>query len=194
MSRSLTALVTLVCAALLGAALTFVAAPALADSEKARDVKGDVTRLDTSTQRFSKLPGNKVLDVVAASGKHARGKVTLTVTPRKLSGGEFYATWHLKRSSGATRYVNFSQSADGSRSAELTTTSFEKLKCRVAHSVNAKKRIIKVVVPRSCLGKPAWIRYAAGLGKFGDGHIDGDDARIKARGKGDLFGKKLRHN
>ena len=173
---------------------TWLAAPAYADSERARDVKGDVTRLDTSTQTFTKRPGNKVLDVVRASGKHAKGKITLTVTPRKLSGGEFFATWHLKRSNGAMRYVYFSQRANGSRSVELTTTSFDKVKCKVRSSVNAKKRIIKAVVPRTCLGKPDWIRYSAGLGQYNGSYIDGDDARIKARGKGDLFGKKLRHN
>lgn len=130
-----------------------------------RDKTGDVvaSRLGPSGPEFWKVPGDRVTDIVRAVVRHDDTDVTVTVQVRDLRrrdsvtrlelvtpDGEFWATYLYSRDGIELTFA--STDPDGAQSCDGQDAQFR-----------PGRDLITMVVPRSCLGDPAWIRTNAEL-------------------------------
>ncbi|MDP3891553.1 hypothetical protein [Nocardioides sp.] len=153
-----------------GAAVTLAATallvPTAAHAGKSvhRDAVGDVASFTDGDESFTTVPGQKVGDVVRSTGKHKGKRVSFSVKMRALP--------KTKHPHGVvTRIVTNKKTyfADMSRVPGLGNDVFLTRNGKLIDCVglrqkrSAKRNTLTVSVPRSCLGKPRWVRLGGAV-------------------------------
>ena len=148
-------LVALAAATVLGLSLA-TAAPALADSRTIKDGKGDTWNVSDTPKKASGHPEG---DLRKVTFNHTARKVVITARMQ-----------NLKKSGEAVGvYMNIDTPDDASYGADLIGTPGNwrgevsvygsDAECSATGSLNYEKDVAKLSIPRSCLGRPDWVRF-----------------------------------
>jgi hypothetical protein len=81
-------------------------------------------------------------------------------TAKDNAGPEYSYIWHISDSPAGTVGKNTLYQVDG---WEVPGTKYE---CKVGHSVDYKTDILKIVMPKECLGNPTAVRWAGYVGQI----------------------------
>ncbi|MGL5811178.1 MAG: hypothetical protein ACRCYQ_14650 [Nocardioides sp.] len=143
------------------------AGPAGAERYTKRDRAGDAMKVDVDQDlALSPAPGQKHSDVVRTTIDHRGTQMVADVRMRNL------------RKIGATRGIelivlvetnkkNFTVQAKryGAKKAKVTVFKGQaKRRCKAARiTISAKRDLVRVSVPRVCLGKPRWVKVGVGV-------------------------------
>lgn len=190
-----TVLATALTAVLTAAAVLLAGPPAHDDRQTTTDAARDVYRVPAGgTPRLDR--DDRAHDIVKAGAVHNGPTVTLWLEVRRLARTNDVASWYV-RTPEATWWLHHDR-RDGARYTSLFHAGGpEVLDCDGLRG-RAYPRTERVVVrvPRVCIGRPAWIRFGASMGRETDSHHLIDDARIDAGFFSNRcrLGPRLRHN
>ncbi|GAA1476840.1 hypothetical protein GCM10009623_12860 [Nocardioides aestuarii] len=169
--------VALAAATVLGLSVA-TAAPASADSRTIKDGKGDTWNIASETPK--KASGHPEGDLRKVTFNHTARKVVITARMQNLK----------KSGEGVGVYMNIDTPDDTSYGADLIGTPDNwrgeasvygsASECSPTGSLNYKKDVAKLSIPRSCLGRPDWVRFQlAGAFAKSENKIFYDDATGK---------------
>lgn len=193
--RSAAAALTALVAVLAVAPTVGLAAPAYAGKQTTRDAVRDVYKIPAGG--FPVLArSNRKHDIVRAGTVHRGRTVKLWLEVRSLPKAGYVATWDVKTPNA--RWVLHHDT----RAGQVYTSLFrfagpEVLSCSgLRGKASRKKDRVQVVVPRSRIGRPRWIRFGASMGRETEQLHFIDDARIDAGFFANQckLGPKVRHN
>lgn len=156
---------------------------AYADSYASTDSTGDVVSFPVSKSAphtVSPAPQRTQGDVVGSNVAHRRHVVVLRMQYRELEPtGAAAGDVFVIRSSAATRVITVF-TGPGYWEGKVTTENAagHQVRCHVRHQVDYTANTATVVVPRSCLGRPRWVRAGMAALTFDDlDTVFADDAR-----------------
>jgi hypothetical protein len=187
--------------AAVAAALVLSPSSAFANRYYHADPAGDVLSgpVSSSTNPSIPEPGRTNGDIVASSVVHKKRAVAMRMQYRELGwNDEINAHLFVVRTPSMKRYVTV-YATDGLRGGKVVMTkpSGKKVSCHMARKVDYTANSVSVVVPRSCLGKPRWVR--AGMasvfytGPDNSATVYIDDANTNGTlGAGPALGPKVR--
>lgn len=153
------------CVAVLAAtALLALPTAAHADSAVGLDARGDVqyvTSTDTST--VVAAPDRTQGDISAVKITHGTNNVRVLLRFRELNRSGFIEHDYLFRTANRVRILSIEAKA-GSWNGRATMRNGHgiKVRCSVTRTIDYAANTVLVVVPRSCLGDPRWVRVGAG--------------------------------
>lgn len=156
-----------------------------AAAEVHRDPAKDVLRIEDESPDTPRVPGQRTADIVKIASAHSRNLVAVTITLRDLPNADFDYDFRIKTPQAGFFELSFlKHDAGDTPQFDLWRVADEwvEVACpgksrRVDHTADT----IRVAVPRSCLGRPAWVRTGAGANVLAGpnaGYVD--DARRKA--------------
>lgn len=160
------------CVAVLAAtALLALPTAAHADSAVGLDAKGDVqyvTSADTSTAVAA--PDRTQGDISAVKITHGANKVRVLLRFRELNRAGFIEHDFYFRTASRVRTLSV-ESETGSWSGRATMRNGRgtKVRCNLTRTIDYSANTVLVVVPRTCLGDPRWVRVGAGTISTYDG-------------------------
>jgi len=128
------------------------------------DVAGDVASSVGSSTTFTPAPERVVGDVVSSMVNHKRRTVVLRLQYRDLANdSEYDEHVFFVHTSKMNRVVRLyaSNAVPGGR-AVMTKANGKKVACHVGRHIDYARNTATVIIPRSCLGQPRWVK--AGLG------------------------------
>ena len=142
-----------------------VAAPAHAAQTTVRDRTGDVqqSRVDEDSV-FVLQSGIKEGDFVSTTFRHGPTNVVVTSRFRELARVGSYHGFYLRLESGKRVYRDVTvETGPGAWRGMRTVTDRQghRVRCGVQHSIDYDRNVVRVVVPRACLGKPRLVRGTA---------------------------------
>jgi hypothetical protein len=181
--RKTTPLVAVVLAATLTWPLT---GPAHAERYVQADAKGDVVSVEFESEAQTPAPDNANADVTKTKINHTRGAVRFRVKLRDLAGPVLTGVVADIKTNKRRYSLSFFRS--GKRTTlELARPTGEPIKCRgKKRSANVDTDVVKFSVPRSCLGRPKWVRVGVGALEVQENVVYADDAlragNLKANG------------
>ncbi len=149
----------------LGLAVALIAVPAHADQLTVHDKAGDV-----SEGRVGSSGGTVVQstihegDVLRTTFRHGPSNVVVTSTFRALNRVGTYHAYFLRLQTGAKLYREVDvEAGPGLWAGKVTVTRRDgtRVRCGVTHRIDYSLDTLRVVVPRSCLGKPVYVRGTA---------------------------------
>lgn len=128
------------------------------------DPAGDVWRTSFSGDDVRPAPRTRVGDVRRASFSHGPRSIVVRqrFTELRRVGGYSLHVVRLENGSHISREVRV-EAAPGSwrGTAKVFDRRGNRVTCRVRHALDYDRNILRVRVPRSCLGKPAMVRASA---------------------------------
>jgi hypothetical protein len=138
-------------------------------------------------------------DVVSSSVAHKSRKVVMRMQFRDIAwDSEVNAYLFKLRTGSMTRYVTV-YASDGFRGgrAQMTKTNGKRVSCHLRRSIDYTANNVTVSVPRSCLGKPRWVKVGMGSLFFtgfgtGDTEYVDDALRTGPLGSDPALGPKVR--
>jgi hypothetical protein len=136
------------------------AAAAHADQVVLRDPAGDVTRT-TFGGGSQPAPRTRVGDVRRAAVRHGRHAVVVRVRYRELRRVGAYWLFEVRLRTGAHRYreVRVEATRHHWRGVERTFDQHgRRVACRVRHRIDYRRDVVRIQVPRACLGTPRRVR------------------------------------
>jgi hypothetical protein len=164
-------------AVVLTAALTWpLTGPAHAEKYLEADAKGDVVSLDSASEVQTPAPDNANADVVKTKINHTRGAVRFRIKLRDLAGPVLTGVVADIKTSERRYTLSFFRS--GKRTTlDLARSTGEPIRCRgKERSANVDTDVVKFSVPRSCLGRPKWVRVGVGALEVQENFTYADDA------------------
>jgi hypothetical protein len=147
------------------ALIVSLGAPAYAAEVTLRDKAGDVSegRVDS--------PGGYVYqsdvregDVVRTTFRHGPRNIVVTSTFRALDGVGEYHGYYLRLQTARKLFREVDLEAgpgDWRGRTTVTRGDGKRISCGVTHLINYATNTVRVVVPRTCLGKPKVVRATA---------------------------------
>ena len=157
-------------AALVAATVVAVLAPSAAQAKSwsHADATGDVFSAPYKSNAFTPAPDRVVGDVIGSSIRHKRSAVVMQLQYRDLElGSEINGHIFLVKTPTMRRLVTLAAaSAFPNGRIEVRKPSGKKVSCRVPHRIDYTANTATVVVPRSCLGKPKWVKVAMAGASF----------------------------
>jgi len=170
----------------IAAAATLVLAPAVAhaDTDVHTDFTGDVvsTSFSSNTEEWTPEPTRTEGDIVSTRVSHLDRKVRIKIKLAALSrtgrGWDFY---YVLRTNIGKRYLDL----DATRGRwagkpRLTNANDKTVSCTgLSRSIDYVNDAVLVVIPRSCLGNPRWVRVGIGSIGLGSTKVFVDDARTQ---------------
>ncbi len=151
--------VAVAAAAVLGLALS--AGPAAADRVKVADRRGDVVKVEEGATSGKPAPGS-TFDVWRSTFAHTPGRVVARVRFDDLRRtGKRLRVWvNLEDGRGRTSYVGV-EGVPGDRSgrAWLMGDRGQDVTCRVRHRIDYARDVVRVSLPRTCVGSPRVLRF-----------------------------------
>jgi hypothetical protein len=157
-------------AILAAAAATVVLAPTVADADTYRhtDAVGDVYANVGEADTYAPAPDRAIGDVVSNTIKHKKRAVLLQLAYRDLvNNGEIDTHVFFIRTSRMTRTVRlYASSSNPGGKAVMYKGKNNKVRCHVRRHIDYTLNTAKVVVPRSCLGNPRWVKVGMGSVMF----------------------------
>jgi hypothetical protein len=163
-------------AAAASAVLAMTAAPALADARTAPDGTGDVWSLMDGTQLGERVNVDLVQTRFTHDAHRISVKASYTDLVRNTDTIEFAML--MKRPDGKKFVAVFMAGADDRNGAvQLQRYNGNQVKCAGrSKSIDYAGNEVSISIPRSCVGKPRWIKYEAAAVAFdqagGDAYID----------------------
>lgn len=148
-------------------ALLALPTAAHADSSTHVDTSSDVQSLPidgTDTTSPTAVPDRTQGDITSVRVTHATNTVRVLLHFRELNrSGPIQSHQFLFKTATRKRWVSL-DAGPGHWGGKPTTYngSGTKVRCAVSRTINYDKNTVLVVVPRSCLGKPRWVRAGAG--------------------------------
>ena len=132
------------------------------------DATGDVFTAPYNSTSFTPAPDRVVGDVVASSIRHKRRTVVMQLQYRDLElGSEINAHVFVVRTPTMRRIVTLvAASSFPNGRVRVTKPNKKKVTCRVPHRIDYTLNTATVVVPRSCLGNPRWVKVGMGGASF----------------------------
>lgn len=135
-----------------------LAGPAVADTEVKRAPRGDVSEI-----RGRQQAPQQSADVLQLRSRHADGVLALEVVVAQLDAtivtGVAFA---IRTSVGRTLDASVSRDAEGVRSVHLFRRDTGRVRCSgLRGGVRPAADRMTVTVPRTCLGRPRWVRTGA---------------------------------
>ncbi|GAA1538469.1 hypothetical protein [Nocardioides humi] len=158
-----------------------LAGPAHAGGWTYDDEAGDVaTTIVTETSiSTSVVPEQENGDIVRVVAKHKARKVTIAVRVRTRLTGPFALSSAIRTPGG--RFLLMSTRIPGMGGTEMmdfkSKSEDPTVRCRgLKRTLNGDRTVIRISIPRSCLGNPRWFRFSVGLSTFnpftGDSYDD----------------------
>lgn len=148
------------------ALLPFVPSAAQADKYTHTDATNDVFSTTGTSGTLTPAPDRATGDVISSLIKHKRRTVILQLRYNDLvAGGDMNVHYFVIRTSTMRRNVALVAAGafPGGR-VQMTKPNGKNVNCRVRHSIDYTLNTATVVVPRSCLGFPKWVKVGmAGL-------------------------------
>jgi hypothetical protein len=138
------------------------AAPALADSAVLRDATGDMFTVEEGATTGVAAPDARIGDIVRVRFRHTRERVVVRARFVELSPvGRRFTLWVDMRAAGGPRTTLGVQAGRRDRRghAILMDAHGRDLRCAARHRVDYSSDLVRAVVPRSCLGDPASLRF-----------------------------------
>lgn len=186
-------LVRPVVAALLGAALAAQPTVAHAGVLVHRDPAGDVVRRPVGSSAGTPAPTQAHGDIVASRVVHARRAIWIQVRFRLLttrSNGNFHLI--SIKTPWRTRTIALDAFPDHWEGSTTTTDGHGRVvACAVTHRINYDRSRVMLRVPRSCLGRPAWVRVGIRSTIAGSTYAYTDDARSTGWRPGPVYGARI---
>lgn len=146
-----------------GALVPLVPAAAQADRYTHADASGDVYSTVGATGTFAPAPDRAVGDVISSTVKHKKRTVILQLAYRDLvNDAEYDAHVFFVRTSKMTRTVRLVASSADPGGRAIMYKGKKKVSCHVRRHIDYTFNTATVVIPRSCLGKPRWVKAAMG--------------------------------
>jgi hypothetical protein len=164
-------------AALVAATTVAVLAPSAAQAKSwsHADATGDVFSRTGNSGAFAPAPGRATGDVVSSTIRHKRNVVLIQLRyndlePNSEINGHFFA---IKTSKMRRDVTLVAAGSFPSGQVQMTKPSGKKVRCHVGRRIDYTANTATVIVPRSCLGKPKWVKVGmAGLSFTGFGATD----------------------
>jgi hypothetical protein len=151
------------------------AAAAQADSWTHSDPAGDVVSFDPHTDAEAQAPTQERGDVRRVRVAHGAHRVTVRFTMRKPLAGDYGIFYRLRTPRGEYDLVR--ARFDGSTGVYLTKGADQnRVRCSgIRTAFSTDRRTATASIPRSCLGKPRWVRVGAGTLSFTPDAVFWDD-------------------
>lgn len=164
---------TTVAAAVL--APTAAQAKTYTSTDTANDVVAVTMPAGTTTPAADRTEG----DIVSSRVRHGSRVVALTMRFQELTAGQTALHWYGIRTGKMTRVVIMESDAGHLNGrARMFKPNGKPVTCRIGHAVDYTANTATVRVPRSCLGKPKWVRVAMQeASPLGDQQAYVDDSR-----------------
>ncbi|MGZ4466612.1 MAG: hypothetical protein ACXVW0_14720 [Nocardioides sp.] len=166
-------------AALLALGGLALAAPADAAVAAHGDTHHDV--VSTGPDGDQPAPGNRTADILKLRSAHTARSVTATMVLDRLATDSYGLVWQVKTAAPGrwtVQITKFGQSKDFSLQHHGKAVACPGL----AKTVTRSTGTVRVVVPRSCLGTPAWVQVGGGAFVAApDGSTLADDALLDGR-------------
>jgi hypothetical protein len=167
-------------ALVVAAAITVPLVPTAAHADKYvhLDAPGDVVSFTSTSDTAA--PDQTNGDITRSTVRHRARKVVLTMRFRDLNGSGYTVYAYAIRTGKMTRHVSLVTIPGHHRGKVLMTTAKGKtVRCRTTRSIDYTANTATVGIPRSCLGRPRWVKVGMGMvtsptEKFTTGF--GDDA------------------
>lgn len=139
--------------------------PAYADKHQATDASGDVIALVPAVDDAVPQPDNTDFDIVRTLVNHKRGSVVIKVKLRDLTPLDTETVLQLVADVKSDKQRQAMFGLKSGPAKELLIVRGElSVKCPGARmKVSAADNYIKLVVPRSCLRRPRWIKVSVGM-------------------------------
>ncbi|MET3961703.1 hypothetical protein ABIE44_001637 [Marmoricola sp. OAE513] len=158
----------LITAVVVGATV-LVAAPASADSKVRSDARHDVRYVSRDDQgdfggRSTAIPSRRLGDITSLRVTHGPRKITATLKFRALRKEGSHTHWFQLRTPRRTVDVFLQadrESWKGSRLIYELGDEDNEFSCRFSHRIDYRADTVTVVVPRTCLLRPAFVRVGA---------------------------------
>lgn len=175
--------------------VALTALPAQAAQITVKDAKGDVRvagLADAENQKkLRKAPKNKKVkdhDIVRTKFAHTRKRLVVQTKFRSLKGEKIVqvSTLGIKtpKQTFAYQWVRSEVAGEQSTTSILTRAKGGKqVKCKVRVANNVKKAVRTIKIPRTCLGKPKWVRVTSNATTGTMENLRIDDALGKGLGK-----------
>lgn len=193
-----TALALLPLSALVGLGTTV---PAQAQTRTTHDARHDVVSgSDAAAAPTTLQPGRAEGDVVSLRVHHGPRAVRVRLRYAQLTRDPRASVVHVmafRTSDGLRAGLDLLVDGGGHTWQGERLWSVEgrdRARCaRLRSRINYRTDTVSVVVPRSCLSNPRWVRVGAGGGSFVDGRVYADDVALRGRVADDVvFGAPVR--
>ena len=190
LSRSLVAVAV-------AAVVPLLPAAAYADRHTVTDAAGDVASTVGQSDTYTPAPDRVEGDIVSSTVKHGARKVVMTLRYRDLSTStEVDEHVFFVHTSKMTRVVRlFANASNPGGKAVLTKAHGKKVRCHVGRRIDYNLNTATVMVPRSCLGQPRWVKVGMGSVLFSDAGPSGqvwiDDALSTGTDGNAVFSPKV---
>ncbi|WP_156411633.1 hypothetical protein [Nocardioides sp. Soil805] len=139
------------------------APPALADSARLRDATGDMFTVEEGATTGVAAPDARIGDMVRVRFRHTRDRVVVRARFVELRPvGRRFTLWVDMRAPGGRRTTLGVQARRDDRQGHVILMDAHggDLTCTVRHRIDYSRDVVTAVVPRSCLGDPASLRFS----------------------------------
>jgi hypothetical protein len=148
-------------AVLLAAAVVLAPAAAEANTYSYTDQTADVVQVTLPAGSTTPAPDRTQGDIVSSRVKHAAHKVVLTIRYQALDPGQPAIHWYGIRTGKMARFAVIEATpAHPAGRVRLFKPNGKPVSCQVGHAIDYTAKTATVRVPRSCLGKPRWVKVA----------------------------------
>ncbi len=160
----------LLTAALAAVTLLVPAAPAAAQEFVRTDQRGDLSRVGEDSDVFVPLPGRGYPDITRVRFAHRTDAVVVRASFVELhpTGQFLFGGIQVRTPRGRTFFTVMA--TEGSRGGFLFKDNQNP--CRVGITISYAEELMRVSIPRSCLGDPTWVRLRYGASVL---QHDGDE-------------------
>ena len=143
-------------------ALPLVAVSAAAEEVTVRDARGDMIRVQEGGSDPQPAPGATVGDVVRTTFQHTDRHVVVRtkLVALKRTGRRFTVWVDVQNGARRTWFVGVEATRrDRDGHTILITSRGDDVRCAVQHRINYADDVVRVSVPRRCLGLPRVMRF-----------------------------------
>jgi hypothetical protein len=179
------------------AVVPLLPAAAYADRYTHADPAGDVASTVGQSDTYTPAPERVEGDVISSTVKHGARTVVMTLVYRDLSdSAEVDGHVYFVHTSKMNRVVRlYANSTNPGGKAVLTKANGKKVSCHVRRHIDYNLNTAKVIVPRSCLGQPRWVKVGMGSVMFSAAGASGpvwiDDALSTGTNGRAVYGPKV---
>lgn len=187
--RLVRAVVIMVCCVVLAG----VPAAASAEILRHRDPVSDVARSPIGSNAYVLAPKVVQGDIVASRVAHARRAIWIRLRLRELTATTNGSFLRIGIASDRRYRAIEIDAFPGHWTGQSVTTNSRGLvvACAVRHRIDYDRNLVTLRVPRTCLGKPRWVRVGLRLTTAGATYAFVDDARASGYSTRLVYGPRI---
>jgi hypothetical protein len=144
------------------AVLPVVAPAADAAELTLQDASHDMWVIEEGSTEPDPAPGATVGDFVQTTFRHEDSRVVIKSSFAELNRtGKRFTVWVDMRDQDGKKTTAGVRASPGNRAGRtlLFTSTGQDIACDVRHRINYQRNVVRLVIPRSCLGKPRWLQF-----------------------------------